>query len=126
MLNFNLEYDQPKSATVHKKSSGSRFVIGAITLLYVCYAFYVILFWYLVQSDFTDHSDTREILFDSISGGDGPFWPMFITGIITFVMAAVGDAILVSTYLHRNFWFCDLFIILRYGAAILFGAVPCA
>ncbi|PPR04276.1 hypothetical protein CVT26_004066 [Gymnopilus dilepis] len=57
------------------------------------YCFYVILFWYLVQAAFVEHSDTRETLYESIIGGS--VWPVFVTGVITFVMAAVGDTIVI-------------------------------
>ncbi|PPR01560.1 LOW QUALITY PROTEIN: hypothetical protein CVT26_013344 [Gymnopilus dilepis] len=89
---ITLHYNIP-TLLLTKKSSRNKLIVCAISLSYVAYSTLAIIVWYRDQSAVVNHSETRDTLFAALY--DNSEWPIFVTDIMTFVMAAVADGILI-------------------------------
>ncbi|PPR06327.1 hypothetical protein CVT26_004658, partial [Gymnopilus dilepis] len=81
-----------------KKSSKNKIILWAISLSYWVYSASAILSWYRDQSAVVNHSETRDALFAALYGRSQ--WPVLVEDIVTFLMAAVADCILIWRCYH--------------------------
>ncbi|PPR03016.1 hypothetical protein CVT26_004543 [Gymnopilus dilepis] len=83
---------------LNKKSSRNNYILAAISLSYFAYSADVIMVWYLDQKAVVYDSETRDALYASLV--QEPGWPILVTDVIAFILAAVADGVLIWRCFH--------------------------
>ncbi|PPQ97828.1 hypothetical protein CVT26_012929 [Gymnopilus dilepis] len=81
-----------------KKSSKNKVILWAISLSYWAYSALTIISWYLDQWAVVNHSETRDALFVALILESS--WHIFTVDILSFILAAVADGILIWRCYH--------------------------
>ena len=125
---INTNHNTPILA-VTRNSSRHKCIVCAISLSYCAYSTVAILEWYHDHSALVNHSETRDALFAALFAGSQ--WPILVTDIMDFIMAAVADGILVRRGEHPAKRFLAMAEIIQCSLDMallpcLRGFIPCS